>query len=362
MMNPELKYWLAVNRIEGLNWQRLKFLLEQYKSIKELFSSPPGELLSCGALTKPIAKRIIEFGEWDEIDEEIRRMNELSVKVITIIEEEYPGVLRNIYDPPPVLYCLGRTELLRTKCMAVVGTRHPTEYGIEVTQKLTTELVEAGYTIVSGFAQGIDAESHLSAIRSGGNTIAVFGSGVDVVYPAGNMALYEQMSESQLIISEFPMGTKPFKINFPKRNRIISGLSEGVIVMEATLKSGSLITARCALEQNRDVFAVPGMITSTRSQGCHYLIKEGARPVESINDITGDFNYPAKRELNLDELNLKEEEKMIVKLLKDGRKHIDIIIESVKIPSSSVTGILTVLELNNIVRQLPGKYFELKVN
>lgn len=359
-MDRDLKYWLALNRISGITWERLKSLLELFGGVKEIFKAIKSELMECKEITPPIASRIKNFDEWKEIDKELYVLRRLSVSVIPVTDADYPDSLRNIYDPPLILYYKGNKELLKNKCMAVVGSRHPTEYGIEVTKKLTGELVDAGFTIVSGFAQGIDSEAHRAAIASGGRTIAVFGSGIDVIYPAGNEELYELLVKSHLIVTEFPPGTKPFKGNFPRRNRIISGLSKGVVVVEATLNSGSLITARYALEQGRDVFAVPGMITSTRSQGCHYLIKEGARPVESVKDMIDDVSMSKKNCLNIDTLNLSEKEKSIVSTLRDGKKHIDIIIESVKMPSSDTAGILTNLELSGIVRQLPGKYFELR--
>lgn len=361
-MSNDLRYWLALQKISGINWTRAIALIKHLGCVKEIFYSPISAILECKEITLPIAKRIRRFSEWDKIDKELKYLKNLSAYLITITDDDYPELLRNIFDPPLVLYCRGKRELLKSQCMAVVGSRHPTDYGREVTQKLTGELVEAGYTIVSGFAQGIDSEAHLSAIKSGGNTIAVFGSGIDVIYPAGNKELYTELINSQLIITEFPPETKPFKFNFPQRNRIISGLSKGVLVVEATLKSGSLITARCALEQGRDVYAVPGMITSSRSQGCHYLIKEGAKPIESVKDIIDDYRAINENSRDIDNLSLSDNERLIVETLKNGRKHIDIIIESVKMPSSSVTGILTSLELNNIVRQLSGKYFELKVN
>lgn len=361
-MDKDLKYWIALSRISGINWERLRGLLGIFGGVKEIFYAPMSALLECKIITLPIAKRIRRFSEWDEVEEEIKYLKEISASLISITDNNYPELLRNIFDPPLILYCRGKKDLLNSKCMAVVGSRHPTEYGREVTKKLTDELCEAGFTIVSGFAQGIDSEAHQSAIDANGSTIAVFGSGIDVIYPAGNNELYNLLSGCHLIITEFPPGTKPFKSNFPRRNRIISGISTGVVVVEATLNSGSLITASCAVDQGRDVFAVPGMITSTRSQGCHYLIKQGAKPIESVKDIIEDFDVIKKNCLNIDDLNLSDNEKLIVETLKDGKKHIDIIIESVKMPSSDASGILTNLELSGIVKQLPGKYFELRLN
>jgi DNA processing protein len=361
-MKSDLKYWLALSRISGINSARAMALIKRFGGVKEIFYSPLSALLECKEITLPIARRLKRFSDWDDIEEELRYLKKISAYLIPITGVEYPELLKNIFDPPLLLYCKGNIELLNNKCIAVVGSRHPTDYGREATQKLTVELVEAGYTIVSGFAQGIDTEAHMSAVRAHGSTIAVFGSGIDVIYPAGNEELYSILSISHLMITEFPPGTKPFKSNFPQRNRIISGISTGVLVIEATTKSGSLITARYALEQGRDVFAVPGMITSTRSQGCHYLIKEGARPVESVRDIVDGFVNVKKNSVTIDELNISEEERLIVETLKDGKKHIDIIIESVKMPSSQVAGILTSLEIKNIVTQTSGKYFELKVD
>ncbi len=361
-MHDDLRYWLALNRISGVNSARVMALVQRFGCVRKIFFSSISALLECRGVTLPIARRLREFSEWNEVEDEIRLLKKNSISLIAITDDDYPELLKNIFDPPILLYCRGNKDLLRTKCIAVVGSRHPTEYGIEVTQKLTAELCEAGYTIVSGFAQGIDSEAHRTAIKTGGRTIAVFGSGIDVIYPAGNKELYNELSVSHLIITEFPPGTKPLRINFPRRNRIISGISTGVVVVEASVKSGSLITASCALEQGRDVFAVPGMITSSRSQGCHYLIKQGAKPVEGVQDIIEDFNVIKKRSLNINNLNLSDNERLIIETLRGGRKHIDIIIESVKIPSSEATGILTNLELTGLVKQLPGKYFELRLD
>ncbi len=361
-MNDDVKCWIALSRISGINAVRATALVKRFGGVREIFYSPISALLECSEITLPIAKRLRRFSDWDEVEDEIRFLKKNSVALVPITDDDYPELLRNIFDPPLLLYCKGDKALLKSKCIAVVGSRHPTEYGIEVTRKLTAELCEVGYTIVSGFAQGIDSEAHLTAVRSGGRSIAVFGSGIDVIYPAGNKELYDELSASHLIITEFPPGTKPFKTNFPRRNRIISGISTGVVVVEAGLNSGSLITASCAIEQGRDVFAVPGMITSSRSQGCHYLIKQGAKPIEGVEDIIEDFHVTKKNALNINNLNLSDKEKLIVETLRSGRKHIDIIIESVKMPSSEATGILTNLELAGVVKQLPGKYFELRLD
>lgn len=362
-MQKELKYYLALNRISGLTARRISHLLKRF-TISEVFRAKPDDLICVESITKPIAMRIGSFSEWDEIDREIEYIEKNNIRIVTIFDDIYPAYLKEIFDPPFLLYARGDPALLNTLCFAIVGSRNPTSYGREVTRGIVRDLVALGFTIVSGFAQGIDSESHRGAIENGGRTIGVLGSGIDVIYPRDNFELYHRMIEGQLIVTEFPVGTEPFKGNFPRRNRIISGLSRGVLVVEATIDSGSLITARCALEQDREVFAVPGMVTSSRSKGCHLLIKQGARLVEGVEDILEEFGLAGNksRETAIDTMNLSDDERLILEALRNGRTHIDLIIERVKRPSSEVAGILTSLELNGIVKQLPGKYFELRIN
>jgi len=361
-VKEEFKYWLALTRISGMTWGRVSSLLNHLGGVEEIFRASTGALLECRDITLPIARRIKRFNDWDEVKREMKYLEKNAIFLIHILDSDYPEPLRNIYDPPLLLYYRGNVKLLKNKCMAIVGSRHPSDYGREATEKITRELCESGFTIVSGFAQGIDSEAHLTAIKVKGWTIGVFGCGIDVVYPAGNKWLYDLMVGSQLVITEFPPGTRPFKGNFPRRNRIISGLSSGVVIVEATRHSGSLITARCALEQGRDVFAVPGMITSPKSEGCHYLIKEGAKLVEGVADIIEEEKKIINPSPRIESLNLSDQERMVVDCLRSGKKHIDFIIQDVQMPSACVTGILTSLELSNIIKQLPGKYFELVVN
>ena len=305
-------------------WDRLAWLksvLALFPDPAEAFRRPPGEWPDPG-IPPSIASRLAEPGLLDRAAEEFDRSLEKGYSLLTLADAEYPSLLREIFDPPCVLYGIGRIDVLESAAVAVVGSRHPTPYGRGMAERLARDLAERGLVVVSGLALGIDTAAHVGAL-GGGRTVAVLGSGLDVPYPKSNRKLFDRIAVEGAVISEFPLGTDPLAANFPRRNRIISGLSLGVVVVQAGKGSGSLITANYALEQGRDVFAVPGNV-GTESQGTNQLIKEGAKLVVSSDDILEEILPQWRREENkIEEVEdqgkrLSEEERRLYALLGDA--------------------------------------------
>ncbi|MEI7591290.1 MAG: DNA-processing protein DprA, partial [Deltaproteobacteria bacterium] len=284
MNHSEKTYWVALKMVDGVGAVSYKLLLDALGSPENVFRATVSELMIVEGIGKKIAFAIRDFNSWDVAESEIVHASQNDVTIVTIHDESYPSALRNIYDAPPFLYVKGHL-LPEDNCVALVGSRRASEYGIFATHKLANELAQRGITVVSGLARGIDATAHRATISSRGRTIAVLGCGIDVVYPLENKTLFEKIPLNGAIVSEYPLGTKPNSEHFPARNRIISGMSLGVVVIEATDKSGSLITARFALEQGREVFAVPGPIGNAGSKGTNMLIKNGAKLIECADDI-----------------------------------------------------------------------------
>jgi len=283
------------------------------------------------------------------------------IKTVSIKDKEYPKLLKKIKDPPKVLYYRGEI-LAKENCFAIVGTRRFSNYGKEIAIDIASNLAQSGLTIVSGFAPGIDTFAHQAVIENKKRTIAVLGTGLDEksIYPHSNLKLVEKILENKgCLISEYPSGTSGSRFTFPKRNRIISGLSSGVLVIEAKQKSGALITANFAKEQKRLVFATPGSIYSLNSRGCHYLIKNGAKLVESANDILKKLNLPSLTRVELVE-GRNIEEDLILKSLKQGALYIDKIIEKTELKASTVASMLAILEIKGKVKNLGGNTFALK--
>ncbi|AEH23090.1 DNA protecting protein DprA [Thermodesulfobacterium geofontis OPF15] len=315
-------------------------------------------------------REIISFKKYSEneiIDlakKEIERAKKENTKIYFIKDKEFPEKLKTISYAPLFLYVKGK--LLKDKnLIAIIGSRKPTSYGKEVAYKFSKKLAENGVGIVSGFARGIDSISHKGTLDGNGYTIGVLGCGINIIYPAENRELFERIIKSGgAIISEFPFDTKPRKENFPMRNRIISGLCEGIVVIEAGKKSGTLITAKWALNQGREVFAIPGSIFSSQSEGTHYLIKEGANVITSPEEILAYFGWGEEKNLSREkiEVELTEEEKEILSLLSSYPQHVEEIFAKVNKSPFEVLSILTELELKGLVENLPGKYIKLKVN
>ena len=287
------------------------------------------------------------------------------IKVLSLTDKDYPTNLKYIYDPPSTLYVEGKIIPEDNIAIAIVGSRRATHYGLQNAQKLAYELAAKGISIISGLARGVDSAAHRGALRAGGRTIAVLGSGLNVIYPRENKALAREIAQNGAVISEFPEDTPPFKENFPRRNRIISGLSLGVVVVEAAKRSGALITANCALEQGREVFALPGKIDSFTSQGTHNLIKDGAKLVESSEDIIeeleplmAEYVRQAKSESKAKVApNLPQEEREIYSCLTSEPVDIDEIMQKVALPYGRLLTSLLKLEHKKLVKELPGKLF-----
>ena len=338
------------------------------------------ELSTIRGLTPAICQSIVDHRDCIDADRELDMINRHNCKVITIKDSAYPQNLKVIYDPPPILYIKGNLLPEDSQSISIVGTRTASAYGKQVAEKMGSELALKGFTIVSGMAYGIDTVSHNGALRAGGRTIAVMGNGLDIIYPSQNSGLFERIISSGAAISEFPMGTQPKKENFPIRNRIVSGMSLGTLIIEASKKSGSLITADYALEQGREVFAVPGSIFSDTSKGTHDLIKQGAKLAESVTDIIDELpsyiNRPnafsllakdntdkdtkAKEEEMLIELQLTEEEIAIWKVIGQYPIHIDEISRLSNLPTHKASAALVILELKGLICQSSGKMFTRK--
>lgn len=339
--------------VPGIGPVLFKRLVGRFETAERVFKAPVSLLKEVEGIGERAAREIKSFDQWKEAEEEIKKADRHGASIVTMADKEYPRNLLNIYDPPPYLYvkgCLNGEE----KSIAVVGSRFATTYGKMVTEGISRDLARNGFAVISGMARGIDTSAHKGALSAGGRTIAVLGSGIDVIYPPENKGLYEEICETGAVISEFPMGTGPLSENFPARNRIISGISKGVVIVEASLKSGSLITATCAAEQGREVFAVPGNINSKASKGANKLIKDGAKLVEDVGDILDEF--PSVSPASGMPENLTKEETSLMDLLTEPT-HIDNIAELSGMDVRSVSAILLDMELGGLVRQLPGMVF-----
>jgi DNA processing protein len=380
LSQEEVLHWLALRLVPGLGTIGTLRLLEKLKSPQAIFRASASELEATGI--SPAQARNISSGcSFDDAVDQQQKLLHCGAELISIQDERYPPRLREIFDPPLVLFALGKLELLKVISIAVVGTRRPTPYGLAAAERLSSDLARAGLAIVSGMARGIDTSAHLAALKEDGDTIAVLGCGVDVIYPANNRKLYEDISKKGLIISEFPMSAVAFPQNFPIRNRIVSGLSLGVLIVEGAQHSGSAITAKLAMDQGREVFAVPGNITSKMSWGPNLLIKEGgAKLVQEWSDVTNELPATVRRELvsraqqkvlldpsddPVDVLDPGMQEplqalskKLLGSLQVDIPQQLDSLLESFDGNSSSeLISALFDLEMSGLVRQLPGKNF-----
>ena len=371
-------YWLALRMTPGLGTRKAGQLLEVFRTPQAIFRASKSELQAAG-LSASVAQSLASGCAFDDAAEQQTQAAKAGAVLIPLTDARYPPALRDIFDPPPLLFARGRVELLGTLMIGVVGTRRPTAYGAVVATKLSADLAAAGMTITSGMARGIDTAAHKGVLEVGGGTIAVFGCGIDQIYPAENRKLAEQIAAAGLLITEFPMGAPAYPQNFPIRNRIISGMSAGVLVVEGSEYSGSAITAKLAAEQNREVFAVPGNITSKMSWGPNLLIKQGAKLVQEWNDVIVELKADDRRRLvdqcrkrlslkgeNSEETNagdpasvLGSAARGILKLLRpDVPMGLDNLIESLEeVSSSEAIAALFELELGGLVRQLPGKSY-----
>ncbi|UCE83060.1 MAG: DNA-processing protein DprA [Deltaproteobacteria bacterium] len=366
-METELD-WLALTLIPGVGARTFHRLIQRFGSPDQVFAARRQHLEKVPGLKEASIKAIRSLPFKETAHREMARLRDLGIRIIRWGTGDYPHFLANISDPPPILYVKGTLSQVDEQAVAVVGSRQASTYGLTACKKLCRELAWRGWTVVSGMARGIDSAAHAGALAGGGRTLAVFGTGLDVVYPAENQELSERIAASGALISEFPLGTPPEPGNFPVRNRIISGLALGVLVVEATAKSGSLITARMALEQDRQVFAVPGPIDKHGVEGPHRLIKEGAKLVERPEDIIEELlpmlgrgsaidPVGGKEPLNGSPSNLNERERLVWEVLSMEPLHIDAIARHLALSVSQTAELLLYLEMRGLVKQLPGTFF-----
>lgn len=362
MKEQELKYWLAWNKISDIGPKRFHKLIKYFGSAENAWHTKSGEILKMLSLNNKISSRISEERNNINLEQELDLLDKHKVKVLTIEDDFYPQNLKEIHDPPPVLYFKGNIIEKDKNSISIVGSRKATYYGKMVAENLSKDLALVGLTIISGMARGIDTAAHKGALSVNGRTIAVLGCGIDVIYPPENRRLAKEIEESGAIITEFSFSALPERQNFPRRNRIISGLSLGTVVVEAEEKSGALITTDFALEQGREVFAVPGNINSSLSNGTHNLIKQGAKLINTYQDILEEIpgiitQKTNTKEINPEQFSLSEEDQIIYKIISNEPTHIDEIIEISKLSASKVSGALLNLELKDLIKEIEGKKF-----
>ena len=382
LSREEELHWLALRLVPGLGTRTSGKLLERFRTPQAVFRASRTELEGAG-LSGAVAQSVASGCTFEDAAAQHEKMMRAEAELVTLADPRYPRLLREIYDPPMLLFARGRVELLDSIALGVVGTRRPTPYGSAVAERLTADLAHAGLTIASGMARGIDSAAHKGALSATGATVAVLGCGVDVVYPSENRKLAAEIAARGLIVSEFPMGATAFPQNFPIRNRIVSGLSVGVLVVEGAQYSGSAITAKLALDQGREVFAVPGNITSKQSWGPNLLIKQGARLVQDWNDVIAELPAESRRHLiergrdrllaesgatgSAVQASLLDDpasqlgtaaRRALEGLRVDAALHLDDLLEKMdEISASETIAALFELEMLGMVKQLPGKNF-----
>lgn len=354
-MSDDLKYWIGFNRVTGIGPVRLRALQEYYGGLDRAWRASAASLNAIGLDQRSITA-LLHFRAHLDLDAELARVRQAGLSLLTLDDPAYPRLLREISGPPPLLYIKGELTPTDEWAVAVVGTRVADQYGKEATRHLVAGLVEQGITIVSGLAYGIDTVAHQTALDAGGRTLAVLGCGLDIIYPQPNTRLATDITRRGALISEHPLGTRPDARHFPARNRIVSGLSLGVLVVEAGRDSGALITANMAGEQGRDVFAVPGNIFNPKAQGVNYLIQNGAKLVMSVNDILEELNLRTVVEQRAVQLALPENdtERALLQQLSVEPVHIDEISRQAGLPITVVSSTLALMELKGLVRQVGG--------
>src|ERR1051325_8983781 len=364
-MTPTEAY-LALNMLPNIGPVRVRALLEAFGEPQAILCATASQLRKVHGVGEEVADSITRWQELAALDAELKRVEQAGAYVLTQRDAEYPAALKEIASPPLVLYVKGTLDQRDRRCIGVVGSRRTTHYGRECAQRLSIQLAHCGMTVVSGGARGIDTAAHEGALKIQGRTVCVFGCGLDVIYPPENKELFERISQNGALLSEFPFGTQPDKQTFPMRNRIVSGMSLGLLVVEAGLTSGALITVNMAVEQGRQVFAVPGRIDSPMSKGTHKLIKEGAKLIEDAEDILVEFEYLFAKKARSDTpfalginpaLNLNEVEAKVYGAIDNDEISMDEIIQASGLTSAMVSATLLALEMKKLVKQLPGTRF-----
>jgi DNA processing protein len=363
-MSPaaDLKYWVALNRIPGLGRVRYSLLENHFPSMEEAWRAGVSELKAAG-LDARLAARIASERASIDPDAEMERLARNKVAAHTWHDDAYPARLKEIYDRPPLLYIRGELGEASEWCLGVVGTRRPTAYGRQVAEELTDGLARNGLCVVSGLARGIDAIAHRTTLDAGARTVAVLACGLDMVYPREHTALAKEIIERGALISDYPLGTQPRGDYFPRRNRIMSGVSMGVLIVEGDVKSGAMITAKLALEQDREVFAVPGSIFSVQSRGTNWLIQQGAKLVLSVEDVLEELNLksvPQQMEMR-EIIETTDTETALLRHISREPAHVDEVCRDSGLPVATVSSVLAMLELKGLVRQMgPMSYVRVR--
>ena len=357
---------IALNLIEGVGPVRARSLLEHFGDAPKILSASKHELTRVRNVGEDTAEKIFNWEKGIDLAGELKRISDYGCHVLISSDDNYPASLREIYDPPLVLYVKGELTVKDKNAVAMVGSRMTTNYGIETARKLGYQLAYVGVTVVSGGARGIDTAAHQGALSGKGRTVAVLGTGINLVFPVENAELFERIAANGAVVTQFPFNRKADKQTFPIRNRIVAGMTLGTVVVEANLSSGALITANFATEYGRQVFAVPGRIDSPRSKGCHDLIKKGAKLCEGAEDVLSEFEYlfpPSNRPPSSAEtgqlfaIELSDSEKKVYDAVGEEEVHIDDIIRRSGLAASGVSVALLALEMKRILRQLPGRMY-----
>jgi len=358
---PTLRDLLYLLTIPNIGPGRIRRLFSSFHSVAEIQQASLQQLLAIPGFDRKLVTQIRQGGDWKTVDHQLQQLQHLKIHHLSIWDPRYPPLLKQIPDAPVVLFYKGKLPDQWPLMVAVVGTRSPSTYGKTVAERFVKELVQAGIAIVSGFARGIDTIAHSITLREGGFTIAVLGNGLDRIYPAENRQLFEMMAHKGLILTEFLLGTGPDAVNFPRRNRIISGLCQGVLVVEAGQKSGAMITADYALQHNREVFAIPGPVTAPRSAGTNRLIQQGAKLVQNLQDILDElppFDPKTTNRTEPDISHLHPRYQKILNVLSfEEPRHIDQLVLQLQDSPATLLGDLLQLELQGFVKQLSGKLF-----
>ncbi|GAB4536801.1 MAG: DNA-processing protein DprA [Anaerolineae bacterium] len=357
-MSELLQYWIGFSRVPGIGPVRLRALLDHFGDVRQAWEASSATLRALGFDRRTIESFVVQRSRLD-LAAELARVKQQGVTVLTWDSPNYPSLLMSIPDPPPVLYVRGELLPRDDWALAVVGTRRATVYGREATRTLVSGLAASGVTIVSGLARGIDTHAHQIALDVGGRTIAVLGSGVDIIYPAQNYKLAHRIVENGALVSEYPLGTQPEGGNFPRRNRIISGLSLGVLVVEGSKRSGAMITADYAVDQGREIFAVPGSILNSNSAGPNQLIQQGAKLVTTLGDILEDLNLTmvAEQVEARQVIPDNDTEAVLLHYLSSDPMHVDELGRAAGLPIQEVASTLTLMELKGKVRQVGGMHY-----
>lgn len=366
LLTQDIKYWVWISLLKKINPSTQKRLIDYCGSPEALWNLDRQDLMEIPFIKPNILKQLLDKDTRASTDIIIEKMLQNNIRILTIYDDNYPLGLRHIYDAPVVLYVKG-TIFSDEIIIGIVGSRHATRYGKDLAKRIGFELARNKVTVISGMARGIDTYSHLGAIEGRGRTIAVLGCGLDIVYPPENIEIMKEIEQRGALVSEYPPGEEPKPYNFPPRNRIISGASIGVIVVEAGEKSGSLITTNYALEQGREVFAVPGSVLSPNSVGTNRLIREGAKIVTCMEDIFEELkiyfndneNNTQQKGVNAIINSLKDEERIIGTVLGNNELHIDKIKEKTNIEIGRLNSLLVIMEMRGIVEQLPGKVYRI---